>query len=206
MAELTLHEKLIDIQQHLKVPKDITNSFGGFKYRNLEAIEEAVKPMLAEHKLTLTFRDEIIGVEGRVFVQAWATLYDGENYVEKCAFAQHDEHKKGMDDAQLTGSCSSYARKYAAGGLFLIDETKDADSMDNTHTSVPKTKWEPSADRPVSEQQRNTIATWLKVEGVETKEDIADYLYTNFGGLPENELQAYEVISDLEAKDPMDKR
>lgn len=140
MSELSLHEKLIDIQQRLKVPKDKRNEYSTskFMYRNLEAIEEAVKPMLAEHKLTLTFEDDILGVEGRVFVKAWAILSDGEKEIRKPALAQHATDKKGMDDAQLTGSCSSYARKYAAGGLFLIDETKDADSMDNSQPARSK--------------------------------------------------------------------
>lgn len=135
MAEpLTLHEALIDIQQRLKVPKDKRNEYSPskFMYRNLEAIEEAVKPMLKEHELTLTFFDDVIAVGTRVFVKATAELQNKDGTtISVSAFAQHATEKKGMDDAQLTGSCSSYARKYAAGGLFLIDETKDADSMDN---------------------------------------------------------------------------
>lgn len=126
MSELkTLHEKLIEIQQNLKVPKTRENDFGGFSYRNVEDIEIAVKPFLGKHKLTLTFEDEIIGVEGRVYVKAWAVLSDGENEIRKPANAREaTEPKKKTDDAQLTGGCSSYARKYAAQGLFLIDDGK----------------------------------------------------------------------------------
>jgi hypothetical protein len=147
MSELTLHQKLIDIQQRLKVPKDKRNEYSTskFMYRNLEAIEEAVKPMLKEHNLVLLFSDDVIAVGDRVFVKATATLSEykmigsepSKSSVSVSAFAQHAQDKKGMDDAQLTGSCSSYARKYAAGGLFLIDETKDADSMDNSPHTKP---------------------------------------------------------------------
>jgi hypothetical protein len=222
--ELTLHEKLIDIQQRLKVPKDKRNEYSTskFMYRNLEAIEEAVKPMLKEHKLILTFSDRVIAVGDRVFVEATAYLNDGTDTVKVAAYAQHATDKKGMDDAQLTGSCSSYARKYAAGGLFLIDETKDADSMDNSQQNAPKTatkqfpqlevdhqvkgNWQPSVDRPVSAQQKMTIATWLKAEGVEGQDDISAWMYDNFGALPSNELEAFEVINSLEAKEPNEKR
>lgn len=133
----TLHEKLIDIQQRLKVPKDKTNEFGGFKYRTLESIEIKVRPLLKEHGLILTLSDEVIAVGDRVFIKATASLSDGETIMEISANAQHAQSKKGMDEAQLTGACSSYARKYALGGLFLIDDTKDADSMNNA-PSAPK--------------------------------------------------------------------
>lgn len=134
---MTLHDRLVNIQHRLKVPKDITNDFGGFVYRNLEDIEDKVKPFLFEHNLTLTFEDEIIGIEERVYVKAWAILSDGVDEIRRCAYAREAVSPKAkMDDAQLTGSCSSYARKYAAGGLFLIDNTKDADSRDNSAKAV----------------------------------------------------------------------
>lgn len=137
MADKSLHEKLIDIQQRLKVPKDQENSFGGFQYRNLEDIEDRLKPFLKEHKLSLIFRDEIVAVGERVYVKATANLSDGENAIKNSAFAREAVTPKAKtDDAQLTGACSSYARKYAASGLFLIDNTKDADSMDNSKTAV----------------------------------------------------------------------
>lgn len=121
----TLHDKLIDIQQRLSVPKTRENEFGGFNYRNVEDIENAVKPFLKEHSLTLTFADEIVGVEGRVYVKATASLTDGEKVTAVSAYAREAEKPKAKtDDAQLTGGCSSYARKYAACGLFLIDDGK----------------------------------------------------------------------------------
>lgn len=134
MAETkSLHEKLIDIQQRLKVPKGQVNEFGNFNYRNLEDIEDKVKPHLKEHGLALTFGDEIVEVGGRVYVKATARLTDGKDEILNSAYAREAITPKAKtDDAQLTGACSSYARKYAAGGLFLIDNTKDADSMDNS--------------------------------------------------------------------------
>lgn len=150
MTELTLHEKLIDIQQRLKVPKDKRNEYSTskFMYRNLEAIEEAVKPLLKEHGLILLFTDDIIEAGSRVYVKAKAIIQDKDGkMIFVSSFAQHAMDKKGMDDAQLTGSCSSYARKYAAGGLFLIDETKDADSMDN---SAPKVDLLPKAKKTIN--------------------------------------------------------
>ncbi len=136
---MNLHDKLIDIQQKLKVPKDISNDFGGFKYRNIEEIETKLKPFLSEHKLSLRFSDRPIEVGGRVYIEATAILSDGTDTIENTAVAREATAPKAkMDDAQLTGSCSSYARKYAAGGMFLIDDTKDADSYSHqTIVSVP---------------------------------------------------------------------
>lgn len=129
----TLHDKLIDIQQRLKVPKDQDNDFAGFKYRNLEDIEDKIKPLLKEHKLSLIFGDEMVAIGERVYVKATAYLGDGKNTIQNSAFAREAVAPKSKtDDAQLTGACSSYARKYAVSGLFLIDNTKDADSQDNS--------------------------------------------------------------------------
>lgn len=138
----TIHDKLVAIQSGLKAPKDQTNAFGKYKYRSCEDILEAVKPLLKEHKLVLTLSDDIVEVGGRVYVKACAMLGDGENTVPVFAFAREQEaklNKEGrdtMDHAQITGAASSYARKYALNGLFCIDDTKDADTMDNT---APKT-------------------------------------------------------------------
>lgn len=121
----TLHQKLIEIQQKLQVPKMHENSFGGFNYRNVEDIEKAVKPLLRVHNLTLVFTDEMVAAGDRVYCKAIATLSDGENMIEVAAYAREAEKPKAKtDDAQLTGGCSSYARKYAAQGLFLIDDGK----------------------------------------------------------------------------------
>jgi ERF superfamily len=134
----TLHDKLVDIQQRLKVPKDQHNSFGGFDFRNIEGIEAAVKPLLKEHNVALCFTDTVAEIAGRFYIKATAVLSDGENRIEIEGWARETETKKGSDESQITGAASSYARKYAAGGLFLIDNGKDADSMDNMEQKAPK--------------------------------------------------------------------
>jgi hypothetical protein len=126
-------KELIDIQSKLKSPKDNRNNFGNYNYRSAEDILENVKPFLAENKCTLTITDDIIEVCGRVYVKATARLKNSTGEVEETtALAREEEVKKGMDAAQITGSASSYARKYALNGLFCIDDTKDPDAT-NTH-------------------------------------------------------------------------
>ena len=129
--------KLAKIQKELKAPKNQFNEFAKFKYRSCEDILEAVKPLLGD--LVLMLSDEMVEVGGRVYVKATAMLVDGNHAIEKVtAFARESETKKGMDDSQITGTASSYARKYALNGLFLIDDTKDADTMDNRKPEPPK--------------------------------------------------------------------
>lgn len=125
-----LLDKLKDIQVELKAPKDQFNKFGGYKYRNAEGICEAVKPYLKKYGVTLTISDEIVAVGDRIYVKATATLHDVTNgdLLSVSAFAREAAEKKGMDSAQVTGATSSYARKYALNGLFLLDDTKDVDS------------------------------------------------------------------------------
>ena len=121
--------KLTEIQQKLKAPKSQTNDFGKYKYRSCEDILSKVKPMLGS--ATLTLADDMIMLGDRYYIKATATISDGKESRSVSAFAREDETKKGMDLAQLTGSCSSYARKYALNGLFLLDDTKEIDGMDN---------------------------------------------------------------------------
>lgn len=123
-------KKVAEIQLKLKAPKSQRNTFGNYNYRNQEDILEAVKPLLGN--LVLSVSDEIVEVGGRVYVKATSTITDGENTISNTAFAREPEIQKGMNEAQITGSASSYARKYSLNGLFLIDDTKDADSMDNS--------------------------------------------------------------------------
>jgi len=122
---------LQQIQSRLKAPKSQYNSFGGYKYRNQEDILEALKPLLAEYKYTLTITDNVVQVGERIYVAAYVRLYDeGMTLIaETSAWAREPESRKGMDASQLTGTASSYARKYALNGMFLIDDTRDADSM-----------------------------------------------------------------------------
>ena len=121
---------LNQIQTRLKVPKSRVNSFAKYKYRSLEDIMEAVKPLLIELKATLTLDDRIEEVAGRVYITCQATLYAEDGVWQTTAHAREPEIKKGMDEPQITGTASSYARKYALAGLLLLDDTQDIDSME----------------------------------------------------------------------------
>ena len=123
---------LTGVQAKLKAPKNQVNKFGGYKYRSCEDILEAVKPLLDECDATLTIGDSIEVVADRVYVKATATFKAGEEVESVTAYAREPITKKGMDEPQITGTASSYARKYALNGLFLIDDTKDADSNEYT--------------------------------------------------------------------------
>ncbi len=132
MAAKTIYQKLIEIQTELKAPKSQFNKFGGYNYRNCEDILEAVKPLCAKHEIVPLLSDEIVLVGERYYVKAVAKVTDGKDEITTTAFARESFDKKGMDESQITGSASSYARKYALNGLFCIDDTKDADFMDNS--------------------------------------------------------------------------
>ena len=125
---MKLNEKLINIQSKLKAPKGQYNSFGKYSYRSCEDIFEALKPLLAEEKVSLLMSDDLLLIGERYYVKATATLTDGEETISNVAYAREEETKKGMDGSQITGASSSYARKYALNGLFLIDDVKDSDS------------------------------------------------------------------------------
>lgn len=125
-------KELIAIQSELKAPKNQKNSFGGYLYRSAEDILEAVKPLLKKHGCHLTISDEMVVLGDRYYVKATATLANADGSIYTTAYAREEESKKGMDSSQLTGSTSSYARKYALNGLFCIDDTKDSDAT-NTH-------------------------------------------------------------------------
>lgn len=132
-------KELIAIQSELHAPKGQYNKFGGFSYRSCEDILEALKPLLAKYKCYVVIRDELAHIGGRFYVNAIASIVNEEGKsVSTTAFAREADQKKGMDEAQITGSSSSYARKYALNGLFLIDDVKDADTRDNTTQVVEK--------------------------------------------------------------------
>lgn len=128
----TFVEKLNKIQTELNAPKDAYNSFGKYKYRSAESILQAVKPLLAKQGLILTISDSVIQIAERIYIQATAKITDGKESVETTALAREPLLKKGMDDSQITGATSSYARKYALCGLLAIDDNKDADAL-NRH-------------------------------------------------------------------------
>ena len=135
---MNFQEKVLKVQSDLKAPKNQYNKFGKYNYRSCEDILEAVKPLLKQEGLTLMITDEIKEVGGLTFVEARTVLFNDEGRIETTAQAGIDPNRKGMDIAQSFGSSSSYARKYALNGLFLIDDTKDADA---TNTHEDNRKW-----------------------------------------------------------------
>ena len=138
---MSVYKKLIEVQTKLKAPKNQYNSFGKYSYRNCEDILEALKPILKEVGATIIISDEVVPVNERYYVKATVKFIDTETgeAVEASANAREEDNKKGMDSSQLTGSTSSYARKYALNGLFAIDDTKDSD-FTNTHDKEDKKK------------------------------------------------------------------
>ena len=159
---MKIHSQLLAVQAQLKAPKGQFNNFGNYKYRSCEDILESVKPLLAEHGLTLSLSDSVQEVGGRIYVKATAYLANEESegvYTE--AFAREEETKKGMDASQITGAASSYARKYALNGLFLIDDTKDSDST-NTHGKEPEPKAAPAPAPAKEESIMDKAVNYLK--------------------------------------------
>lgn len=137
--ESSIHKKLHDVQQRLKAPKGQYNSFAKFNYRSCEDILEAVKPLLSETNLVLTIQDEVVNLGDRYYIKATTTIYDADNNsVSTSALAREPEIKTGMDLPQITGTASSYARKYALNGLFAIDDQKDADSNEYKKQTTSK--------------------------------------------------------------------
>lgn len=200
-----MEDKLLTIQQALKVPKDKNNTFAGFKYRNAEGILEKVKPLLEKHKLTLTLNDDIVAVGGRVYVKSTARLSDKTTAVEISAFAREQEVKKGMDEAQITGSASSYARKYALAGLFLLDDGNDPDSHDNSSegikTATDEPEDEPSKDYPATDKTKAYMNGLYKQRIGTDEKDLKQYILDQYGWTPEEltQEQASTIIDDLKA-------
>lgn len=149
-------KELIDIQKRLKAPKSQYNSFGKYYYRSCEDILEAVKPLLSEYGCQMTLSDEMVCVGNRNYIKATATIRKGEESVSTTAWAREDETKKGMDGSQITGTASSYARKYCLNGLFLIDDTKDADT--DAYVKQTNRKEAPKEDLTAVAPDLNAVA------------------------------------------------
>lgn len=164
--EQNIYEKLNHIQANLNAPKNLFNKFGNYKYRNLEGIFVGLKPLLKETGCTILVSDEIVCINEMNYIKATATLSWGVNNISVTGWARESVSKKGMDDSQITGSTSSYARKYAMNGLFAIDDTQDADSMDNsTHTTTKKTTTAPKkakTNEPLTDSQKASLLSLLE--------------------------------------------
>jgi hypothetical protein len=165
---MNVYETLSAIQTELSAPKGQFNKFGGYAYRSCEDILEALKPLLKKHKACVTINDEIVTVGDRFYIKATAALHAEGETVTASALAREALDKKGMDAAQVTGSTSSYARKYALNGLFAIDDNKDPDDPQSspapskptqaTATQPPKTAQKPKEAAPVREEAPPHIA------------------------------------------------
>lgn len=142
-----IYSELSRIQQELKAPKNLFNKFGNYNYRNAEGILESVKPLL--NGLALIINDEPVLIGTRFYVKATVTLTDGEESVSAVAYAREDEVKKGMDGCQITGACSSYARKYALNALLMIDDAKDSDDDSLSPKNPANRKEEKFVNPPV---------------------------------------------------------
>lgn len=188
-----IYEKLMRVQTELKAPKNLFNSFGKYKYRNAEGICEAVKPFLKKEGLALTLSDEMVEVGGRVYLKATATLLDltadsGQvNKLSVTAFAREAEKKAGMDDSQITGTASSYARKYALNGLFLLDDTKDADTDEYKVQAEEKAKVENTENSVISEVKIKALLSRCSNEGVDPAKIKELYKVTSFADLTEKQ-------------------
>ena len=177
-SQVVLTQRVGDIQHKLKAPKWQYNSFGKYNYRSCEDILEGVKPLLKEHNLALLIDDEIVQIGERYYVKATAKITDGREIVSATAYAREPDTKKGMDESQITGATSSYARKYALNALLCIDDTKDADTMDNSKKTV--------------QQTQETVYNWQTLKARATQ-----------GGISEEELVHY-VTETFKVSKPAD--
>lgn len=175
-SQVVLTQRVGDIQHKLKAPKGQYNSFGKYNYRSCEDILEGVKPLLKEHNLALLIDDEIVQIGERYYVKATAKITDGREIVSATAYAREPDTKKGMDESQITGATSSYARKYALNALLCIDDTKDADTMDNS--------------KKPAQQTQETVYNWQTLKARATQ-----------GGISEEDLVHY-VTETLKVKKP----
>lgn len=194
-------KQLLEIQSRLSVPKGQMNTFGNYKYRSCEDILEAVKPFLSELKCTLTLCDTLINIGDRYYVMAEATLTndDGE-FVMVPAYAREAEIKKGMDAAQITGAASSYARKYALAGLFLLDDNQDADTMDNRQTSsqVPDNKKASNPVKTISEAQEKKVFKLIDQYDADLEGFLIFFKIKHIGDMPVSSFKT--AVDMLEAK------
>ena len=170
-SQVVLNQRVGDIQHKLKAPKGQYNSFGKYNYRSCEDILEGVKPLLKEHNLALLIDDEIVQIGERYYVKATAKITDGREIVSATAYARGSDTKKGMDESQITGAASSYARKYALNALLCIDDTKEADTMDNS--------------KKPAQQTQETVYNWqtLKARAVQggiSEEELVHYVTETF--------------------------
>lgn len=194
MSETNFYKRISDAQKELVAPKGQFNSFGKYNYRSAEDILNAVKPLNEKHDLVLFLIDELVLIGDRYYIKAIARLIDindEKNIYEVPAFARESEMKKGMDEMQITGTASSYARKYALNGLYLIDDTKDADTDEyqkNTNKPTTNKKQEPAPPKQVS---KAVVLSKFKLAGG-TDEQFTDwYAKQSSAGVSHNQMDDF---------------
>ena len=207
---MNIYEKLTKIQQELKAPKNQFNKFGNYNYRGCEDILEAVKPLLDKHNVALIISDNIKIIGERYYVEAICTLYNTDEPKTSCdiekievrAYAREEDNKKGFDSSQLTGSTSSYARKYALNGLFAIDDSKDSDALPpepkkpepkKPETKKPETKKETPANK-INDAQVKRMFAISKGNADLCKDAISQYGYKSSKDVL---VKDYETICKL---------
>lgn len=188
----TIFNVLAYVQQTLKAPKGQFNKFGNYNYRSCEDIIEAVKPLLAEYGAILLLSDSIEYVGDRYYIKARAAVHFNGAGVESCGYARETDKRKGMDESQITGAASSYARKYALNGLFAIDDNKDADQASKKQTIV---------DDPVDEKKLNLAAAFFKNEIDKDNWDNVDEIKREFAKLNQSEKMALGNLLNEKAPD-----
>lgn len=203
-------DKLIAIQSELKAPKGQYNSFGKYKYRSAEDILEAVKPLCVKHNVLLTLTDSIELIGERYYVKATARVSDGTKAVEVTALAREDLDKKGMDGSQITGTASSYARKYALNGLFCIDDTKDADTDEYAAKTQGKTDPDAKKDAEkkkelettaISAAEAKNLKGLIEMTGTDEKKLLKSYKAATIEALSKAQwAQAVKILSERKEK------
>ncbi|MCI8798170.1 MAG: ERF family protein [Dorea sp.] len=196
---MAIHEKLLKIQSSISVPKNQYNKFGNYEYRSCEDILSALKPILTAHNCTVTVNDDLVFIGNRYYIKATVTLIDcesGESVLNQ-SFAREEESKKGMDSSQITGTASSYARKYALNGLLLLDDVKDSDTNENQQQrqNAGANKNQQKRQGTVGANQNSRGGTQKKLIDKKTLDDLRKRFKDN--GVDETKVCSAYKVSDL---------
>ena len=199
---MNIYEKLLNIQNELKAPKGQFNKFGGYKYRSCEDILEAVKPICKKYGTVLILSDTISARGDRYYIEATATLYNIEadangaiQKVENTAYAREEENKKGMDGSQITGTASSYARKYALNGLFNIDDTKEADTDEFTKQQ------QVDDDKVIDKTKVQALNKSIENAGI--TDEVVELILSGYGYSSTSEIKVKDynsIVNDFKSK------
>ena len=196
MSELS--KKILKVQAELKAPKNQYNSFGKYKYRSAEDILEGLKPLLAKHELLQTISDEIVLVGDRFYLKATVTVRHEEEKISVSGYAREALNKKGMDESQITGTASSYARKYALNGMWAIDDTKDSDTDEYVQRTAENNKQEDKTKQSnnqgyITQQQRQDLQqNAIKLHGKDNAIAAITGMLTHFKLAKTSEIKAVD--------------